>query len=182
MACYVAPVTPGDDVRVVFTKWGGGPHWEMDAVVLGTDDCGTWLGGRPGRSMAKPGRAVTIPYATVMVAHDRAGFVASFNARGDGPEASRCSTYVDIVTAPVWRDATVTMVDLDLDVVRRWNGEVEVDDEDEFAEHQVSLGYPAEVVAHAVHWCAAVRRAVEGQAPPFDGRADDWLRRLSGAG
>ena len=37
-------------------------------------------------------------------------------------------------------------VDLDLDVVEGLDREVWVDDEDEFAEHRVELGYPREVV------------------------------------
>lgn len=36
------------------------------------------------------------------------------------------------------------MVDLDLDVVRRFDGSAEILDEDEFAEHQVRYGYPPE--------------------------------------
>jgi len=41
------------------------------------------------------------------------------------------------------------MVDLDLDVVLTREGHLFVDDEDEFAAHQVELGYPPEVVALA---------------------------------
>jgi hypothetical protein len=57
---------------------------------------------------------------------------------------SALDIYVDITDAPVWPTAhEVTMVDLDLDVVRvRATGAVEVVDEDEFAEHQVSLRLP----------------------------------------
>ena len=66
-------------------------------------------------------------------------------------------------------------VDLDLDVIRLpdplppvesapWDvppagpGEVFVDDEDEFAEHQVLYGYPADVVAAAQASCDALVR------------------------
>jgi uncharacterized protein len=41
------------------------------------------------------------------------------------------------------------MVDLDLDVVRRFDGSAEILDEDEFAEHQARYGYPPEVTGHA---------------------------------
>ena len=50
--------------------------------------------------------------------------------------------YVDITTPPVWDGDHVTAVDLDLDVIRRFDGSWYVDDEDEFAEHQVGYGYP----------------------------------------
>ena len=28
---------PGDEVRIVMSKWGGRPHWEFDARYLGSD-------------------------------------------------------------------------------------------------------------------------------------------------
>ena len=34
----------GDAVRLEMTKWGDQPHWEMDAVYLGRDEAGDWLG------------------------------------------------------------------------------------------------------------------------------------------
>ncbi len=43
----------------------------------------------------------------------------------------------------------MTAVDLDLDVIRRWDGTIALLDEDEFAEHLLALRYPPEVVAAA---------------------------------
>ena len=60
------------------------------------------------------------------------------------------------------RRGTVTAVDLDLDVVRGWTGRVWVDDEDEFADHRVRFGYPADVVRMAAPSCEAVRTDVAG--------------------
>ena len=57
---------------------------------------------------------------------------------------------------PVWDGGLVTAVDLDLDVIRRFDGTWYVDDEDEFAEHQVSYGYPPELVASREAECARV--------------------------
>lgn len=169
----------GESVRVVFTKWGGGQHWESTVRVLGSDECGTWVGGEKGRRLSRPGHNVLIPYATAMLVPVDAGFVACFNECLDGPDTAGCATYVDITTIPEWRDGVVTMVDLDLDVVRYWDGQVVVDDEDEFADHQVSLGYPREIAAQAERSCAEVRRALENGDPPFDGRAELWLDRLA---
>jgi predicted RNA-binding protein associated with RNAse of E/G family len=46
--------------------------------------------------------------------------------------------YIDITTVPRWVSGDqVEMVDLDLDVIRRFDGPAEILDEDEFAEHQV---------------------------------------------
>jgi len=168
----------GATVQVIFTKFGGGQHWESVGALLGTDECGTWVGGARGRRLSRPGYDLVIPYATVMVAPVGAGYVASFNERLAGPALASCSTYVDITTVPQWRDDVVTMVDLDLDVVRRWDGDVSVHDEDEFAEHQIALNYPPELVVAAERSCMEVVAALRAGRPPFDGRAAAWLERL----
>ena len=69
------------------------------------------------------------------------------------------------------------MVDLDLDVVLTRDGHLYVDDEDEFAEHRVQLGYPAEVVALAERWRDLVLAAVAGGDEPFATVGHAWLRR-----
>ncbi len=169
----------GATVQVIFTKFGGGQHWESVGALLGTDECGTWVGGARGRRLSRPGYDLVIPYATVMVAPIGAGYVASFNERLAGPTVASCSTYVDITTIPHWTDTSVTMVDLDLDVVKRWSGVVEVHDEDEFAEHRVSLGYPDQITTLAMRSCDAVQAAMTAGRAPYDGSADVWLERLA---
>ena len=71
----------------------------------------------------------------------------------------------------------VTMVDLDLDVVKRRDGSVHVDDEDEFAEHRVAMGYPPHVVANARADCARVFLAMEAGVEPFGSVGPRWLRQ-----
>ncbi len=73
------------------------------------------------------------------------------------------------------------MVDLDLDVVLTREGHLFVDDEDEFAEHQVELGYPAEVVALAERWRDLVLAAVAAGDEPFATVGHEWLRGGRGA-
>ena len=82
--------------------------------------------------------------------------------------------YVDITTVPLWSRvdgvATVSMVDLDLDVVERRNGRIYVDDEDEFA-------YPPELVTSAEAEARRMLVLVETQAEPFATVAEAWLDR-----
>lgn len=73
------------------------------------------------------------------------------------------------------------MVDLDLDVVLTREGRLFVDDEDEFAEHQVLLGYPAEVIALAEQWRDTILAAVAAGEEPFASVEHDWLRRAEAA-
>ncbi len=54
-----------------------------------------------------------------------------------------------------------------------------VDDQDEFDEHRVELGYPPEVVDLALATRDIVLTAVRDKHPPFDGSADAVVRRAA---
>ena len=162
-------------VRVAFSKWGDRPHWEYDAMRLGEDPLGTWLGLPSGTQMSRPGATFRTDQHSVLLV-PASPFVATFY---DGGGTSVCDTYVDITTTPTWDGSTLRMVDLDLDVVKGWTGRVWVDDEDEFADHRMRFGYPAEIVRMAVTSCEEVRRSIEAGAAPYDGEASRrWLRML----
>lgn len=164
------------DVRVVFSKWGDQPHWEYAAHRLGEDEHGTWLGVPQGTVISRPGASFATQEAQVVLLPSAGHYVATFYAPGGG---ARCWLYVDITSSASWEGQTVRVVDLDLDVVKGWTGDVWVEDEDEFADHRVRFGYPAEVVALAVTSCHQVLGAVEAGAVPFDGAPSErWLDRL----
>jgi hypothetical protein len=171
---------PGDPVRIEMEKWGDRPHWRFDAVWLGTDGYGDWVGIRAGTPMSRPGLELVSQHDQVGLVPGpgddvERGFLATFHAAG-----APTWVYVDMTTPPVWDDAVVRAVDLDLDVVRRRDGEVYVDDEDEFADHQVSLGYPPEVVTLAETSRDRVHTAVLAQEAPYDGSHERWLVALRG--
>ena len=99
-------------------------------------------------------------------------YAATFHAPGIW-----CDLYVDIATPGEWHGDVLRAVDLDLDVVRGWTGRIWVDDEDEFAEHRVRFGYPAEVVELALTSCEAVRQPPgRPQVRPQDRRGADGAR------
>ena len=160
--------SPGDAVRVEMTKWGDHPHWAMDALWLGSDDAGDWIGFPRGTLMSRPGVDFVAPNHQVGLV-PRAGWMATFHGPG-----GNVRTYVDMTTVPEWDDHVVRTVDLDLDVIELLDGSVVVDDEDEFAEHQVSYGYPPDVVALALATKDTVLSAVRSRAAPFDGSAARW--------
>lgn len=188
---------PGAAVRVAMSKWGDRPHWSYEATYLGSDEHGDWLGVPAGTPMRRPGADYVPPVDQVVLAPARLGgphhtdgrratsspateldpelgWVATFHAEGGVVEV-----YVDIATPPVWRGSVLHAVDLDLDVVRVPNGRVWVDDEDEFADHRVRLGYPDEVVSHAAISCEFVTGALRDRVPPYDGAtAAGWLRQV----
>jgi hypothetical protein len=171
---------PGQRVRVEMTKWGDRAHWEFDAYYLGTDEHGDWCGVPAGTSMSRPGARYVAPADQVCLVpadNSPAGtwFLAAFHGRG-GP----VQVYVDMTTPADWDGAVIRAIDLDLDVVRGLTGRVWVDDEDEFAEHRVSMGYPDRVVREALDSCQRVQALLERGGQPFDGRAQlHWLEQVA---
>ena len=166
---------PGSPLRVVARKWGDRPHWEFDAVHLGSDVHGTWAGVPVGTVIARPGATVVTRQPQVVLFPEAAPFVATFYAPDADPP---CRVYVDIATVPEFSPGFVTSVDLDLDVIVGTHGRVWVDDEDEFAEHRVVWGYPEEVVALARASCDDVVTAVTNRDAPFDGTHETWMDLL----
>jgi hypothetical protein len=168
----------GDPVRIEMEKWGGRPHWHIAARWLGSDEHGDWIGIPAGTPMARPGLELALP-------HDQTGlvpapgsdveraFLATFHAPG-----AETQVYVDMTTPPRWDGDVVRTVDLDLDVILTREGHLVVDDEDEFAEHQVELGYPPDIVALAEASRDRVHRAIAEKCAPFHGSHDRWQGAL----
>ncbi len=172
----------GDPVRIEMTKWGDRPHWHIPGRWLGSDEHGDWVGIPAGTRMVRPGLEVVsrnnqvglVPPAGAV--DSERGWVATFHGPGS---RLGLSVYVDITTPPVWDGPVLRAVDLDLDVVRETEGRIYVDDEDEFAEHQVSFGYPPEVVALAEASRDRVQAAILEQHPPYDGSHERWQHALA---
>lgn len=83
--------------------------------------------------------------------------------------------YVNIATPASWEDDTLRFVDLDLDIIwRAASGEIVLDDEDEFAEHQARFGYPTDLIERCWRSCADVRNQIERRVAPFDGSLLAW--------
>lgn len=168
-------MTEDEWVRVVYRKYDGSLHWNMEMRRLGADEHGVWLG-LPADSVSRKGDGPPVPQAEayVLLVPDGAWHTATFN-----DEPRRTAVYCDITTPPVWpHPGEVTMVDLDLDVLRR-RGETApfLVDEDEFAEHRVRYGYPEDVVAAAEGSARSLLAAIAERSGPFDGAHTRWLRQ-----
>jgi uncharacterized protein len=151
-------------VRVIYRKYDESLHWHMDAEWLGEDEHGVWVGiARPTTMRKGNGPIVELDHASVNLFPRNQWWTAAFNA---SPAATEI--YCDITTPARWPTAAeVTMVDLDLDVLRTREGSVLLVDEDEFADHQVRYGYPAEVIAEAERSAAWLRSALADGTEPF---------------
>ena len=163
-------------VEVRFTKWGGKSHWHFPAEALGQDEHGWWLGTRAGVPIQR-GNEPPITYAWDFVTLIPAAgwWVAYWN----GDLNRQTAVYVDVSTAPVIGPDRVEAVDLDLDVIRERDGSVHLVDEDEFAEHQVRYGYPADVIAQAVAAADELVAMVTGRQGPFGDAGENWLAGYS---
>ncbi|MFC7550841.1 DUF402 domain-containing protein [Plantactinospora sp. GCM10030261] len=162
---------PSDMVRVVYRKYDGSAHRDYPARRLAEDDLGTWLGVTVGTASVYHGRPSVeqIPFV-LLVPHD-AWWTGMFN-----PPPRTSEVYCDIATPARWDGDTVYLVDLDLDVVRRRaTGAIELRDEDEFAEHRVRFGYPADLVARAREAADWLFIALGDGTEPFAGAYRKWL-------
>ena len=167
-----------DAVDLVLRKFDGRPHRQVTARLLGEDRYGTWL--------ATPrGTVVTYHYGSRPTGRTRTDAVrlipggswwmAMFPARPAVLEA-----YCDVTTPARWTGpAEITVIDLDIDVVRyRADRRVEVEDEDEFEEHRVAMGYPPDIVEGALRGADDLREAMREDREPFAGHYRTWLARV----
>ena len=167
-------------VRVLTRKWPDDAHWEFDALRLGVDALGQWVGVPKGTWLSKPGKGFTAwADHVVLLPHDAWWVATIYGSDADRP----VDFYVDMTTPCVWSadESEVRCVDLDLDVIRETDGRVWIDDEDEFAQHQVELDYPADIIRGARLGCDEVFAAMSAEQAPFDGSAGRWIAKLKAA-
>lgn len=168
-----------DEVVVQYWKHPRTPHWRQSMRRLGVDEHGAWLGMDEGAWFQRADEP-PVPSPTPMVQLIVPG--AWWTLLYNGPR-HRYPVYVDVIRPVTWTTpACVEMVDLDLDVVRLPDGSVEVLDADEFAAHQVELGYPAAWVAGAEHAAAEVVEMLRDGVEPFATRMQAWHAHLTDGG
>lgn len=159
-------------------KWDGRSHWEHDCVFLGSDEWGDWVGQLAGWRSERPGRVMT-PYAANVTLIPPSGEYA-FTRNTD---AHHIPTYIDLGWDVRWSEyeaAVVVGIDMDLDVVDREGRGVFIDDIDEWEEHRVEFGYPAEIVERLEAVAADLEIQVRERRAPFDDATPaGWLARLA---
>ncbi|WP_413320111.1 NUDIX domain-containing protein [Agrococcus sp. 1P02AA] len=177
---------PGERVRVRASKWDGSRHWEHDAIALGSDAEGVWLGAPGGSTVyRRPGLE---PFSGVepmltLVPHRPLAMLEGTWALVHWFPGSPAELYVDVATPPTLigrRDGWVLeYTDLDLDVVRDPGGEARIVDEDELALHAERMGYPAWVRERAETTAAALLGAAQRGSAPGEAARAAWLAALA---
>lgn len=158
-------------------KWDERQHYHFDAVRLGADEHGVWLGVGQGAPFDGPhGRQVYPASFVVLAAPERWWLASWWDLR---VEALNFSVYVDIATPCDWITPNhVRTIDLDLDVIQHRDGRIYVDDEDEFEAHRVEYAYPDDIVKNARAACDEVLGLMRMGAEPFGSVGPGWLELL----
>ena len=76
------------------SKWGDRPHWEFEAVYLGSDEHGDWCGVAGGTLFTRPGVEWLAPVDQVMLRARRRPLGSGTGWRRSTPRAarSRCTS------------------------------------------------------------------------------------------
>lgn len=177
---------PGTEMVFQWRKWDGSPHWRHECVYLGSDEWGDWVGQPDGWHSIRPGAEFYATGPNVTLVPASGDFALTVNRR----HPHKMRVYVDLGWDVHWSDddpLLATGIDMDLDVIRidgeRPSSEgpsgTWVDDRDEWAEHSVEYGYPADVMTHLEALALSLEERVRAQVAPFDdATADRWLDRL----
>lgn len=163
-------------VLVRYTKWDGTLHWHFAMQPLGKDEHGVWLGAPDGTPVQRGDEPpLASPAFALLIPRDD-WWTAAWN-REDPGSPFHYEVYIDVSTPARWEPRRVTMVDLDLDVVRTRSGECSIRDGDEFAAHTARFGYPAEVVESARRSADMLLARVSAREEPFDLLGPAYLQK-----
>lgn len=168
----------GQSVTLRWRKWDGTPHWEHDCVYLGSDEWGDWIGQHRGARTERPGHVDTDYGPVVVLIAPTGDHAATFYTPQSHDDFG---VYVDIAWDLHWDDTDVTGIDMDLDVIRLRDGSrTWIDDEDEWREHRVRMGYPPHIVTQLETTAQRIRAAVAEASAPYDTHtASRWMDALA---
>ncbi|WP_343320396.1 DUF402 domain-containing protein [Arthrobacter sp. TMP15] len=168
---------PGDIIVARNRKYDGSAHWVVPGHHLGSDEHGHWVFQGTGEFISRPGAALYTESDAILLIPHTGDWVATFF---DDSHPAGVELYIDLAVEMGWhriRDGVVEfhMIDMDLDVIRTRDRGLYIDDQDEFADHRVTLAYPEELCLRVETACSALRTAVAAGNAPFDGRAAAWF-------
>lgn len=168
--------TPGTRLEFRWRKWDGSPHWVHECVYLGSDAWGDWVGQRAGARSTRPGREVVAEGPNVTLIPRVGVYAATFNL-----SHPRIWIYIDVSWGVGWEDGLPVGIDMDLDVVKALDERgIFIDDRDEWEEHRVRYGYPADVVERLEQVTLDLEAQVTAAVAPFDDEtAGRWLAVLA---
>lgn len=164
--------------------------WWMEAI-LNIDDVGVWAVQPAWTPMfVEDGAVVRMAAPVVRFYPRRQWWVAAFYdrdrraqiARPDGRievDETHSQVYVDMATPALPTSRGVEFIDRTLDVVKRFDGTVEILDEDEVAENAALWSIPDTDLVEARAACDQVHALMSIASHPFNGEAELWKDRFN---
>ncbi len=174
-----ARLQPGQLVVARNRKWNGKAHWVVPGRYLGEDRHGWWIFQGTNEFCSRPGAAFYTASDAVLLVPRSGDWVATFY---DAAHPNKVRVYIDLAVAHEWTEIrpAVTefhVIDMDLDVIRTADRGVFIDDQDEFAEHCVTMNYPDGLVKDIQAAADELYQAVKAQQAPFDGTDVEWFTK-----
>lgn len=167
---------PGAPLQFRWRKWHGGRHWVNDAIYLGSDRWGDWLGQPDGWRNVRPGLEFLADGPNVTLLPPSGDYAMTVHGR-----PRRVRTYIDLAWDIRWQDREPQGIDMDLDVVKAIDERgFFIDDRDEWDEHRIAYGYPLDIVRTLESLALDLERRVAAAEAPFDDATSEaWLSRLA---
>lgn len=172
-------IAEGDFVIARAWKYDGGAHWVVPGRYLGADRHGHWVIQPQGSLVSRPGAGFAAESDAVCLFPHAGDWVATCY---DETHPADVRVYIDVSSNLGWRPLKPSgwefnSIDMDLDVVRSTTRGVYLDDEDEFADHARSMGYPTPLVHRLQGAAEELMARVRGGDEPFGATADGWFVR-----
>ncbi|WP_203580216.1 DUF402 domain-containing protein [Microbacterium hibisci] len=166
----------GAALQFRWRKWDGGAHWVNDCIYLGSDRWGDWVGQPDGWRNVRPGLEFLADGPNVTLVPPSGDYAMTVHG-----SPRRVRIYIDVAWDVRWVDREPRGIDMDLDVVKAIDGRgLFIDDRDEWDDHRVAYGYPADVVETLEALALDLeQRVAAGHAPFDDATPDAWLTRLA---
>jgi uncharacterized protein len=160
-------------VHINYRKWPDTAHWHFTVFPLGSDDHGAWFCLPDGAVIQRGLESPDTSRTSIMLLPKDAAWTAFWNT----DKTKRHELYIDVIKLIKADPGEITMFDLDLDVVRTWDGRVEILDRDEFERHQKVFQYPKHLVEHAEKTAELLESLVRSAAEPFGAVGEAWRAR-----
>ncbi|MFJ2620881.1 DUF402 domain-containing protein [Glutamicibacter sp. NPDC087344] len=173
-----AGVAPGALVVARAWKYDASPHWVVPGFYLGSDEYGHWVHQPAGSLVARPGTAHLAASDALCLFPSHGLWIATLY---DDPNED-FDLYIDLADRIGWQEMKrgaweVNSIDLDLDVIRSRSRGTFLDDEDEFEQHRLSMGYPEALQQLIRAESATLLDAVRADQAPFSrGHRERWLQ------
>lgn len=164
-------------VTVQFLKNPDLLHWGFEGHWLGDDEWGDWIALPVGSTRWKGEESMGPTGSAAVFCAPRGEW---WHLHYNGPTSHNYTHFIDIATPPNWlSENRYEMIDLDLDVAVHTDGTLEIQDEDEFAVHQVRYAYTDEMIRRASEETIRVAERLQAGEEPFFEVAAGWLDRVA---